>query len=170
MKAVWEHRRYKRVCFDCKQEFIQPVGEKAWLCPICEEKHKKERLERNKGFVPTWATIRSIEALPGNFSDGDVRVQLKVKRPSDRVDFMDYSVEVYFQKGGAADDLCRQLWGLAELVYARCIDDVKHSFKCQNCGAVFFNYTRRKKKYCNPKCQNTAGVRRVRAKQKAKQE
>ncbi len=165
MTKVWEHRRFMRNCADCKQEFIQPIGEQSWLCPICDEKEKKETAKQRLAFVPTWPTIRSIEALP--MAGGDIRVQIKVKRPSDRVEFMDFSFEVYFQQGGAARDLCRSFWGLAELVYARCIDDVKYSYKCPNCGVIFFNYTNRKKKYCTPRCQNTAGVRRGRESKKA---
>lgn len=161
---VWEHRRFKRNCADCKQEFIQPIGEKNWLCPPCDEKERKELAARRKDFVPTWATISSIEVLPA--PDGDFRVVVKVKRPSDRVEFMDYRFEVYFQNRVDIESLCRQFWGLAGDVYAKCVDEVDHAYKCPHCGAVFFNFTKRKKIYCTPLCQNTAGVKRVRAKKK----
>ena len=38
--------------------------------------------------------------------------------------------------------------------------------RCPHCGKVFFNPTKRKKIYCSPLCQNTAGVQRLRKKQK----
>ena len=39
--------------------------------------------------------------------------------------------------------------------------------RCPHCENVFFNPTKRKKIYCSPRCQNTAGVQRVRKKQKS---
>ena len=38
--------------------------------------------------------------------------------------------------------------------------------RCPHCGNVFFNPTKRKKIYCSSLCQNTAGVQRLRKKQK----
>jgi len=39
--------------------------------------------------------------------------------------------------------------------------------RCPHCENVFFNPTKRKRVYCSPSCQKTAGVRRVREKQRA---
>lgn len=36
--------------------------------------------------------------------------------------------------------------------------------KCPNCSKLFFNPTKRKKKYCSPQCQNAAAVQRLRKK------
>jgi hypothetical protein len=37
--------------------------------------------------------------------------------------------------------------------------------RCLNCNNIFFNPTRRKKKYCSLRCQNTAAVQRLRKKE-----
>lgn len=166
-KAEWVHRRFKRLCATCKQEFVKPIGDPDWDCPICAEIDKKEREKRRAEYlktnVETYATIQSIEAI----SEGDdVRILVKVGRPSERVEFMPYAFSINFRKGMEASEIYRHLWVLSQDVKARCIDDVKYSYKCPNCGAVFFNYTKRRKKYCTPLCQNTAGVRRARKKKK----
>jgi len=38
--------------------------------------------------------------------------------------------------------------------------------RCPHCEKIFFNPTKRKKIYCSPLCQNTAGVQRLRKKRK----
>ena len=57
-------------------------------------------------------------------------------------------------------------WGVVNFFEALKRFPTSSLSRCPHCGNVFFNPTKRKKIYCSPLCQNTAGVQRLRKKRK----
>ena len=109
--------------------------------------------------------VTGLEVLFPEQKD-DLRIKITVNRPSERVEFSDFIIQMTLQTGFHVEYAIDTLREIAGRLETKCIEEPYYGHTCAHCGAVFFNYTRRKKIYCRPFCQMSAGVKRLRARRK----
>lgn len=97
-----------------------------------------------------------------------IKVSLRFERHSSKAIFQDLRDFIAFSEGDSAQEVIRALRGLADRLEKTCVLKVGAGRQCPHCQEIFYNYTKRRKIYCSPLCQNSAGVKRLRAQKKEK--
>lgn len=96
------------------------------------------------------------------------KITLNFERHSSKVIFQELRDFIIFSKGDTAQEVIKALRGLADRLNKTCVLKVGAGRQCPHCQEIFYNYTKRRKIYCSPLCQNSAGVKRLRAQKKEK--